>query len=94
MLNLNRFIFLIIILHRKMGRKRKRIVRVTRRQLPKVFSCPQCGMISIRIIVKANESSKIVCGNCGVNWEKSNVSKYTEAIDIYNEFVDKYMSGG
>jgi transcription elongation factor Elf1 len=77
-----------------MGRRRKKVIRVSRRKLPKVFSCPQCGVTSIRIIIKLNENSKIICGSCGINWEKSNISKNTEAIDIYNEFVDKYTSGG
>lgn len=75
-----------------MGRKRRKVIKVTRRKLPKVFSCPQCGMASIRVLINSEEPSKVVCGSCGLTWEKANVSNKKEAIDLYNEFVDEFMS--
>jgi len=74
-----------------MGRRRKKIIKVTRRSLPKVYSCPQCGMISIKVSINTEKSTKIICGSCGLNWEKDNV-KNKEAIDIYNEFIDEFSS--
>ncbi len=75
-----------------MGRRRRKIIRVTKKKLPKVFSCPQCGMVSIRVKINPSKGSKIVCGNCNITWEKTNITKLTEAIDIYNEFVDDFTS--
>jgi len=49
-------------------------------------------MASIRVLINSEEPSKIVCGSCGLTWEKANVSKKKEAIDLYNEFVDEFMS--
>ncbi len=77
-----------------MGRRRKRVIRVIRKKLPSVFNCPQCGMTSIRVLINPNETSKVVCGSCGLNWEKKGVTKKTETIDIYNEFVDNFSSEG
>jgi transcription elongation factor Elf1 len=75
-----------------MGRRRRRIIRVTKKKLPRVFSCPQCGMVSVRVLINPGKDSKIMCGSCGLSWEKLNITKMTEAIDIYNEFVDNFTS--
>lgn len=75
-----------------MGRKRRKVIKVTRRKLPKVFSCPQCGMASIRVSINPEEQSKIVCGSCSLTWEKEGVPRKKEAIDLYNEFIDEFMA--
>jgi transcription elongation factor Elf1 len=75
-----------------LGRKRRKVIKITKRRLPKVFSCPQCGMASIRVDIKPEEVSKIACGSCGLTWEKVGVSKKKEAIDLYNEFIDQFMT--
>jgi len=77
-----------------MGRKRKSIIRVTRRKLPKVFNCPRCGMVAVRVTISPEKNAKVICGDCGLNWEKIEVGKRTEAIDLYNEFIDKFTSEG
>ena len=77
----------------KMGRRKRKIIRITKKQLPKVFSCPQCGMFSIRVLLDVESESKIVCGSCGLKWKKENISRKPEAIDVYNTFVDEFVSG-
>lgn len=72
-----------------MGRRRKKTIRITKRTLPKVFSCPQCGMISVRILRNPKEKSKIVCGSCGLRWEEAAISN-RESIDVYNQFIDEF----
>lgn len=74
-----------------MGRRRRRVIKVTKRKLPKVFNCPQCGMASIRVLINPEEKSRVACGSCGLSWEKADTNKKTEAIDFYNEFIDKFM---
>jgi len=76
-----------------MGRRRRKNIRITKRSLPKVFSCPQCGMFSIRVLIDVETESKIVCGSCGLTWKKENITKKPEAIDIYNKFVDEFVLG-
>ncbi|MDG6998016.1 MAG: hypothetical protein JRN15_02760 [Nitrososphaerota archaeon] len=72
-----------------MGRRRRRVVHVVKKTLPKVFTCPNCGMVSVRLQPK-EDTTIISCGSCGRSQEISNRGK--EPIDIYNEFVDKFNS--
>ena len=73
-----------------MGRRRRRVVHVVRKTLPKVFTCPNCGMVAVRLQPK-EETTIISCGSCGTSQEISSGGK--EPIDIYNEFIDRFNSG-
>ena len=74
----------------KLGRRRRRVVHVVKKTLPKVFTCPNCGMVSVRLQPK--ETTTIIsCGSCGTSQEIPNAGK--EPIDIYNEFVDRFNKG-
>lgn len=73
-----------------MGRRKRRVVHVVRKTLPKVFTCPNCGMVSVRLQPK-EETTIISCGSCGTSQEIPNKGK--EPIDIYNEFVDRFNKG-
>lgn len=75
-----------------MGRRKRKNIRIIKRKLPKVFCCPDCGVFSIRVLIDAETESKIICGSCGLNWKKENTTKKPEAIDIYNEFIDEFVS--
>ena len=83
-----------------MGRRRKKTLRVIRRTLPKVFACPRCGMITIRITSEEDETSHdqvyhIACGNlaCGLRRELRYQIKRAD-IDVYNTFVDDFAKAG
>ena len=83
-----------------MGRRRKKVLRVVRRTLPTVFSCPKCGMMSIRITTHHDETSQdevfqVACGNipCGERREFRYPTK-KEKIDVYNTFVDDFARAG
>ena len=89
-----------------MGRKRKKIIRITKK-LPKVYNCPSCGRVSIRInrtiikednpIIEPGKMNKklydieVRCGDCRV--EKTYQNR-KDSIDIYNDFVDWFMKEG
>lgn len=75
-----------------MARRKRRVVRLVRRTLPKVFSCPQCGMVAIRINRETGGLASVACGSCGIS-VRLQISANKETIDIYNEFVDKYLLG-
>ncbi|MCP8303979.1 MAG: hypothetical protein H3Z50_00670 [archaeon] len=75
-----------------MGRRRRRVIKIVKKALPKVYSCPQCGTIAVKVSVKKENLAKIACGSCGLSYEHQlNIKK--PPIDIYNEFVDKFLSG-
>jgi transcription elongation factor Elf1 len=76
----------------RLGRRRRRVIKIVKKTLPKVYTCPQCGMVSIRVFFKEDNLARIVCGNCGLKHDYSLETK-RQPIDIYNEFVDEFMSG-
>jgi transcription elongation factor Elf1 len=75
-------------------------MRVMRRTLPKVFACPRCGMITIRITSHKDETSQdevylVACGNlaCGLRRELRYPNERAD-IDVYNTFVDDFARAG
>ena len=91
-----------------MARKRTKIMKLSRK-LPKVYSCPSCGTISVRItrvLLKAEDQPKHIPGNairklfdinihCGNCYVNNDYpASFKEPIDIYNNFVDWFMKGG
>lgn len=83
-----------------MGRRRKKVLRVARRTLPKVFACPRCGMITIRITSHLDEASQdtvysVACGNLGCSLRRELRYPVKRAdIDVYNTFVDDFARVG
>ena len=75
-----------------MGRRRRRLLRVVRRTLPKIFTCPKCGSGSVRVTMKSNELAMVACGTCQLSGDY-NISTKSEQVDIYNKFVDNFSSG-
>ena len=63
-----------------------------KRTLPKVYACPRCGVIAVRVARKPDGLLSIACGSCGLSQEMPLEGK-REPIDLYNEFVDRFMAG-
>lgn len=83
-----------------MGRRRRKVLRVNRRSLPKVFACPRCGVVAIRITSQKDEASQdyitvVACGNtaCKVRREFRFATEKPD-IDVYNTFVDDFVKAG
>jgi len=75
-----------------LGRRRRKVIRVIKKTLPKVFGCPNCGVSAVKVHVIETNKAKISCGNCRLILDYEFAGR-KEVIDIYNEFVDQFMAG-
>ena len=75
-----------------MGRKRKRVVHIPKRKLPKFFSCPKCGKetVGVKIFRETNQATA-GCSSCGLNATFPIKTAQTE-VDIYCMLTDKVFS--
>ena len=74
-----------------MGRRKRKVIRVVKRRLPKVYTCPSCGYVAVRVVVKKDKVT-VSCGNC----EEKRVYEFEKGldpIDYYNRFVDEVSKG-
>jgi len=75
-----------------MGRRRRRVIKVVKKKLPSVFTCPACGEEAIRVIMPQGSGSAVVqCGSCGLKREIE-ATPSSQMVDIYCKFTDSFYA--
>ena len=75
------------------GRRRRKVIRLPKKKLPKIFLCPNCSSEAVRVSIKKSEQiAEATCGNCGMGSVFS-ITRVDEPIDVYCKFTDKFYSG-
>ena len=74
-----------------MGRRRRKIVRAPRKQLPKIFLCTRCGVNAVYVASKDRRHALVTCGNCGFEVEVP-ISPVDRPVDLYCKFTDSFYA--
>lgn len=77
-----------------MGRRRRRVIRIVKKKLPTVFTCPVCSEDAVKVTVPRGAGVAVVqCAACGAK-DEFNVPRGTQMVDVYCKFTDKYYATG
>jgi transcription elongation factor Elf1 len=75
-----------------MGRRRKKVVHIPKKRLPKFFSCPRCGKETVRVEIFRDEARAVAqCSSCGLK-EEFPIKPAQGEVDVYCMLTDRVYS--
>lgn len=73
-----------------MGRRRRRVIKVVKKKLPSVFSCPSCGEEAVKVVMnRSKRKATVQCAACGLKQEIE-TSPADQMVDVYCRFTDRF----
>ncbi|HKM59648.1 MAG TPA: hypothetical protein VJY36_02120 [Candidatus Bathyarchaeia archaeon] len=78
-----------------MGRRRKKVVHIPKKHLPKFFSCPRCGKETIKVEISREDGGNAIaqCSSCGLK-EEFPIKQAQGEVDVYCMLTDKVYGSG
>ena len=76
-----------------MGRRRRRkVIKIVKKSLPKIFVCPRCGARSVKVLMNVSVGkARVTCSICGLTAELP-VSPSSQPVDVYCQFSDLFYA--
>jgi transcription elongation factor Elf1 len=72
-----------------MGRRRKKVVHIPKKHLPKFFSCPTCGKETVKVEIYRDDGHSLArCSACGLQ-EEFKVKPAQGEVDVYCMLTDR-----
>ena len=73
-----------------LGRRRKKVVHIPKKHLPKFFSCPRCGKETVKVEITREEGGRAMakCSSCGIQ-EEFPVRPAQGEVDVYCMLTDR-----
>jgi transcription elongation factor Elf1 len=73
-----------------LGRRRRRVVRIVKKKLPTVFTCPRCGEEAVRVTIdKQTGNATVLCALCQLK-DEFPAHPAAQQIDVYSYFTDRF----
>jgi transcription elongation factor Elf1 len=73
-----------------LGRRRKKVVHIPKKRLPKFFSCPRCGKETVKVEISREDVGHAFaqCSSCGLK-EEFLVKPAQGEVDVYCMLTDR-----
>jgi transcription elongation factor Elf1 len=73
-----------------LGRRRRRVIRIVKKKLPTVFTCPRCGEEAVRVTIdKQTGNATVLCALCQLK-DEFPAHPAAQPIDVYSYFTDRF----